>query len=300
MIELDEYIKGLDSAGEAERIYAAEDIGYANRAEGVPPLLERLPVESSRAVREAIFAALQSIEDDAVIEGAMRLLASQDSFLRNQAVDLLRHRGPRVIASLGRAFPEVPSDQRKLMLDVLAGLDGPGTSGIYDRALADSDVNVVITAVENVGNTHKQELRGRIEELAGAEHPMLAGACLEALAQIGDAHSLDVIRSRAGSVPDYLLPSYLKVLGAQGNQDAIVEAARMLESCGPHLHSSILDAITMLRQRHPSAPLRECLAEPVGNIVRNGSSPSIRNQAFHLLEGLSRHDGVRRRENDGA
>ena len=125
MIELDEYIKRLDSADEAERIYAAEDIGYANRAEGVPPLLERLPAESSRAVREAIFAALESIEDDAVIEGAIRLLASEDSFLRNQAVDLLRHRGPRVISFLSQAFPEADSDERKLMLDVLAGRRRP-------------------------------------------------------------------------------------------------------------------------------------------------------------------------------
>lgn len=253
MNELDEYIKGLDSAGEAERIYAAEDIGYANRAEGVPPLLERLPVEASRAVREAIVAALQSIEDDSVIEGALRLFASDDSFLRNQAVDLLRRRGPRVIASLRSAFPGAASRDRKLMLDVLAGVDGPGASEIYQQALADADVNVVITAVENVGNAHKLEFRGRIEELAAAEHPMLAGACLEALAQIGDAHSLEVIRSRAHPVPDYLLPSYLKLLGAHGGEEAIAETARMLESHGAHLHSSILAAIAMLRQRHPSA-----------------------------------------------
>ncbi|SPF53771.1 conserved hypothetical protein [Candidatus Sulfopaludibacter sp. SbA4] len=309
MIELDEHIGKLESADEAERIYAAEDIGYANRAEGVPPLLERLPAESSRAVREAIFAALENIEDDAVIQGAIRLLRSDDSFLRNQAVDLLRSRGPRVIASLSLAFPEADSDQRKLILDVLASVDGPGTSGIYERALADSDVNVVITAVESLGNARKTEFRAHIEEAVGAWHPMLTGACLEALAQIGNAHSLEVIRSHAaGSVADFLLPSYLKVLGAHGEESDVAEAAGMLDSRGAHLHAPILDAIAMLRQRHPSALLPESLVDPLERIVRIGNSPILRRQALHLLEGLTKQEGVveflaawqPRLENDGA
>jgi hypothetical protein len=295
MIELDQHIRRLESADEAERIYAAEDLGYANRAEGIQPLLERLPAESSRAVREAIFAALESIEDDAVIEGAVALLAAEDAFLRNQAVGLLRHRGPRVITSLSRAFPKVDSDQRKLMLDVLTGVDGPGASEIYARALADSDVNVVITAVENLGNARKTKFRGHIEELAVAGHPMLAGACLETLAQIGNAHSLEVIRSSVragGSVPDCLLPSYLKVLGAHGNQDNIAEAAGMLGSRGAHAQAAILDAITMLRRRHPLAPLPQSLVEPLKNIVRNGNPSILRHQTLRLLEGLKQYDGV--------
>jgi HEAT repeat protein len=295
MSELEEHIRKLDSTGEAERIYAAEDIGYANRAEGVPPLLERLPAESSRAVREAIFAALQSIEDDAVIEGAIRLLAREDSFLRNQAVDLLRHRGPRVISSLSRAFSRANRDERKLILDVLASVDGPGASGIYDRALADGDVNVVITAVESLGNARKAEFRGRIEELTAAGHPMLAGACLETLAQIGNSHSLEVVRSRAGAgshVADFLLPSYLKLLGVLGGEQELAETAGMLLSRGAHLQASILDAMTMLRRRHASAPLPESLVEPLQSIVRNGNSPIVRRQALRLLEGLTRLDGV--------
>jgi len=295
MIELDEHVRRLDSADEAERIYAAEDIGYANCPEGVPPLLQRLPAESSRAVREAIFAALQSIADDSVIQGAIRLLSSEDSFLRNQAVELLRHRGPGAISFLSRAFPMADADGRKLMLDVLASVDGPGASGIYGRALADGDVNVVITAVESLGNAGKTEFRERVEELAGEGHPMLAGACLETLARIGNAHSLEVIQSRAGAagpVADFLIPSSLKVLGAHGGQSAIGETAAMLHSRGAHLQPSILDAITMLRRRYPSAPLPESLVEPLENIVRNGNSPILRRQALGLLEGLAQHDGV--------
>ena len=58
MSSVNEYLEKLNCSDEAERIYAAEDIGYLNSAEGVPALLKRLGEEPSRAVREAIFQAL--------------------------------------------------------------------------------------------------------------------------------------------------------------------------------------------------------------------------------------------------
>ena len=42
MSSLNEYIEKLGCPDEAERTYAAEDIGYLNTPDGVPPLLERL------------------------------------------------------------------------------------------------------------------------------------------------------------------------------------------------------------------------------------------------------------------
>jgi HEAT repeat protein len=297
MIELARYVQRLNSADEAERIYAAEDIGYTNRAEGVVPLLERLPVEASRAVREAIFTALENIEDVAVTHGAIGLLTSEDSFVRNQAVELLRRRGPRVISLLIRAFPRAGKDQRKMLVDVLAGVDGPGSSELYQLALADSDVNVVITAVEILGGAAKVEFREQVEQLASTGNPMLAGSCLEALAHIGNELSLQAIRRSVGpacDLPDFLLPSYLKLLGAHGSKYAIAEAAAMLDSRGAHLRASILGAITMLRQRHPSEELPASLVDPLEDIIRNSTSPLQRRQAIRLLGGLKRHVGVAR------
>jgi HEAT repeat protein len=293
MMEIDEVVKKLDSADEAERIYAAEDIGYANRPEGIAPLLARLPAEDSRAVREAIFGALQSIDNDAVTEGAIELLSSEDSFVRNQAVELLRQRGPKVIPYLSRTFSSARKDQRKMVIDVLAGMDGPGSAEIYDRALADGDLNVVITAVEGLGNAGKTEFRERIEDLAAAGDPMLAGACLEALARIGNVHSLDAIRSRVaagGASADFLLPSYLRVLGAHGDEHSITEAAGILESHGSHLHAPILDAIARLRHRHPTAPLPQSLFEPLRTIIQSDHSSHLRHQALSLMHGLVRFE----------
>lgn len=43
MTDLRQCIESLTGGDEADRIYAAEDIGYANQAAGVEPLLARLP-----------------------------------------------------------------------------------------------------------------------------------------------------------------------------------------------------------------------------------------------------------------
>ena len=86
---------------------------------------------------------------------------------------------------------EDDKDKRKLVLDVLSGIQVSGAGEIYAAALGDNDPNVVITAVENLGRTRTEEFRGQIEELLQAgSHPMLVGACLEALVGIGHQSSL--------------------------------------------------------------------------------------------------------------
>src|SRR5690348_8926398 len=122
MTSLHEWIAQLSSDDEADRIYAAEDIGYANQSEGVGPLLAALEREPSRAVREALFGALLQIEDEAVIEGMIRLLDSEDSFLRNQAVELLRARFVESLPHLERVFRDGGHDRRKFVIDVIARL----------------------------------------------------------------------------------------------------------------------------------------------------------------------------------
>jgi HEAT repeat protein len=100
MSSLDEYIEKLGSPDETERTYAAEDIGYLNTPDGVPPLLERLGKETSRPVRDAIFQALIRIDANEAIQGSILLFGSEDPQIRNQAVDVLRHKGAQSIPFL--------------------------------------------------------------------------------------------------------------------------------------------------------------------------------------------------------
>jgi HEAT repeat protein len=286
-----ELIEKLSSADEADRIYAAEDLGYANDAEGVAPLLERLPNEPSRAAREAMFAALVEIEHDAVIQGALSLLDSDDSFLRNQAVQLLQARGETALPYLARAFQAGDRDRRKFVIDIVTRIHDGDPFGIYGPALSDADLNVVITAVESVGVRRETRFRGRIEEMISpSAHPMLLSACLEALARIGNRASLDWVRERlGGGLPDYLRPSYLKLLGAAGAPGDVREIAAFAGD--PMLDSAILNALAALRNRHPDLPIPLSLAGPLRAMVERNPAP-LAFQAVRLLSIFVREENV--------
>ena len=288
MSELQECIQRLENGDEPDRIYAAEDIGFANLAAGIGPLLARLPAEPSRAVREAIFAALLQIEDDSVVDAALGLLDSEDSFLRNQAVELLRALGGKTIPYLERAFAEGGPDRRKFVIDVISRLADSACFELYRRALEDPDPNVVITAVENIGNTRQWQFREQIERMVTPDaHPMLLGSCIEALVQIGDCRSVNVVWSSLGGVegmPGYLQASYLKLLGAKGSPAPLGEIAGFASVSA--LDGAVLNALTSLRNRFPDMTVPLTLARPLQDMaLRN--PPQLAYQALRLLSGLA-------------
>jgi HEAT repeat protein len=295
MTGLKEYAKQLDGSDEAERVYAAEDIGYLNDADGVPVLLERLGNENSRAVRDVIFQALIRIDADAAIEGSIRLLGNEDPQIRNQAVDVLRNKGARSIPFLNTAMQDGDKNVRKLILDILCGIRASGTEEIYSAALADQDQNVVITAVENLGKLRAEEFRSQIEDLLqpGA-HPMLISACLEALVGIGHESSLASIRRcfpTLATLPDFQLASCLKAIAALGSAREFAEVAGLLAVRGPHLRPAILNALIAIHPRCRSLDASESLLSDLRAMVESGDPPS-RYQAVRVLGIWSIRDDV--------
>jgi HEAT repeat protein len=277
-------------------IYAAEDIGYLNAPAGVGPLLERLGREPSLAVRDAIFQALIRIDGDAAIEGSVRLLASEDSQIRNQAVDVLRRKGARAIPFLQTVMGGGDKDVRKLVLDILSGGQAAGTREIYAAALTDSDPNVVMTAVENLGRIRAVEFRGPVEDLLqSAAHPMLIAACLEALAGLGQASSLAAIRRRfpdLPALPDFFLASCLKALAALGSAAEFAEVASLLPVRGAHLRPAMLSALLAISARCPAPDPGENLLHALRAAVETGDPPLCCYQAVRVLGLWATRDDV--------
>jgi HEAT repeat protein len=296
MNELTECLVKLDGPDEAERIYAAEDIGYLNAGDGVAPLLERLSKERSRAVRDAIFQALTRIDSDAAIGGCIGLLASDAPQIRNQAVEVLRRKGAASIPFLGTLMREGDKDLRKLALDVLAEVNLAGAESIYQAALSDPDPNVVITAVENIGRVHALEFRGRIEELLlTGSHPMLVGVCLEALAGIGNERSLAILRQRFSPLetqPDFFLVSCLKAIGALGTDREFVEVASLLVKRGPQLRPAILGALIAIHQRHAGIAHDDDLLPLLRIAIDDLATPGCCYQGVRALGFVSARDDV--------
>lgn len=290
MEDLQALIQTLNIGDEADRIYAAEDIGFANHPAGVAPLLARLDSEDSRAVRGAIFQALARIADEAVLKAAVRLLSSDDPDDRNQAVGLLQHAGARALPSLIATAASEDRDLRKLALDVIAGIGTPEAAALIGGRLEDRDPNVAITAVEQAGLMRLTEHRARIEALfLESRHPMLTGVCLEALSRIGDAGSIATVRRRfddLGRVPDLFLPSLLKLIAAHATADEWGLTVNVFLSGAPHLRSAALDSLAALASRGCAAPISAALLAALRRAASTGESEAIRYQAQATLDLL--------------
>jgi HEAT repeat protein len=296
MSALAEYAEKLNSCDEAERIYAAEDIGYLNVPEGVAPLLQRLDREGSRTVREMIFQALLRIDADVAIEASVRLLESEDPQVRNQAVEVLRHKGGRAIPFLQAVMRDGDKDLRKLVLDVLSGIRAAGSEAIYAAALGDQDQNIVITAVENLGGVRAEEYRSPIEDLLQpGSHPMLIAACMEALAGIGNDDSLAAIRRcfpDFAAMPDFLLAPCLKSIAALGSGAEFAQVSDLLRLRRPHLRSAILGALlTMYPRCRVPDPGQDLLAA-LRQVIEDGDPTLCRYQAVRVLGIWAARDDI--------
>jgi HEAT repeat protein len=258
---MEETILQLSSPDECERIYAAEDIGLAGLSEGIGPLFQRVVEEPSQAVREAIFAALAQIPDTSVMERAAQLLTSDDSGIRNQAVELLQSRGGAVVPELRRLLAADDQDLRKFAVDVLSRIETPEIEELLGIALGDSDANVVVTALENIRHCHSPALRQTVlrHALSGA-HPMLVLSALEALGRIGDAECYRRIREKFPTLeatPSLYRQPALKLLGANGDGGDLLELWTFLTTCEANLRSAVLDALSSLLARVGAAGIPE-------------------------------------------
>jgi HEAT repeat protein len=301
MSNLDEYIERLGDEGEIERTYAAEDLGYLNAPEAVLPLLERLQVETSPVVRITIFQALLRIDSDETIAGSIGLLGSDDSQIRNLAVGVLQRKGQRSLPFLKRAMREGDRDTRKFVLDALAGIQSSGAGEIYAAALHDDDLNVVITAVENLGQIRAEEFREPIENLLTENaHPMLVAACLEALAGIGNESSLAALRRvfpKLTELPQFFLTPCLKAIAALGGESEFNELLGLLPARTPQASAAVLGSLITLYERgiyrrspppEPSAPLLTALQ----GLVESNQPAPCRYQAVRVLGFWAQRDDV--------
>jgi HEAT repeat protein len=289
---LEEAILQLSSMDECDRIDAAEDIGLAARSEGVHPLFQRVIQEPSRAVREAIFAALALIPDEAVIQQATQLLSHDDPGLRNQALELLQTRGSAVLPEVRRLLMAADRNLRKFAVDLLSHHDSREIEELLEIALRDKDPNVVITALENVRHCHTPELRRVVLQHAlSGVHPMLVLAAWEALGRIGDAECYRQIRARFPTLKNtpllYLRPA-LKLLSANGKNGDLLELGNFLTNCAPDLRPAVLDALHCLLVRLGAAGVPDVLGRDLLARLPETTVSAERYQSLILLGHFGR------------
>ncbi len=281
----------LASADEVDRIYAAEDLGFSTDPRAPEILINALGLEPSTAVREAIFLALEQSRAPGVLEQVARLLQSDSAFVRNHAITVLQARDDEAAELLVARYAGETADVRKLILDTLATSDTELVTKVLSAGLKDACLNVVIAAVEHVGDYRRVALVPEVEVLleTGGQ-PQLLAACLEALAACGMEESRGVLLRRFprfGTVPSFLRPQWVRALaalGAPGDIKLLVGAA----AAEPELVASLADALLVLKRRFDRVKAPE-LRDVVAVLAEAPSVPEL--TRYQLIRALALFEG---------
>jgi len=283
-------IAGLTLADETDRIYAAEDLGHTGTAEAVAPLMERLAIEPSRKVRETIFSALERLDRPEVRVHMAILLDSDDAFLRNQAVALLQRAGAAAVPVLLARMSDADPDVRKFVLDTAAGISSPDVEPIYDAAMRDTDVNVLIAVLEYLSQQRKTRFKAAVEGIfLNAKEPMLVCAAFAALLQIGDTTSWQTIRQRyptAANVPGWELGWWIRALGEFGLAGEIEVFQEVLQEHDGKVASDTIDALERFQIRHGRVEISEVFWTLLQELLQTTMPPEDKLQLLRVIGGF--------------
>ena len=112
----------LDSEDEADRRYAAEDLGELRNPAAIPKLVKTLR-DPVIAVREAAADALINIGGEKVCEAIVPLLDHDDATLRNLALEVLERLHADSIEACIELYNSESNDLRKVAIDTLGKIE---------------------------------------------------------------------------------------------------------------------------------------------------------------------------------
>ncbi len=289
-MDIQTLIASLAGEDETDRSNAAEDLGYANAAESIAPLVERLAVEPSRKVRETVLLALERINHPEVLDLMAALLGSDDAFLRNQAVGLLQRKGAAAVPVLLARMHDADADVRKFALDAAAGIASPKVERIYDAAIRDPDLNILIAVLEYVGEQRKSRFRPTVEAIfLDATEPMVVCAAFAALLQIGTAASWQSIRWRyptATRVPNWQLGWWIRALGEFGGAAEIEIFHELLQLHDGKVAGDVLDALERFQGRHGRVEITDAFWTLLRELQQDTLAPEDKLQLLRVVGGF--------------
>ena len=280
-------VAALDNPEESGRRHAAREIGESDDPEACGVLIAHLHKERSRAVKDALLWGILNTRRSSSMESIVGLLRDEDPFVRAEAAAMLQRAGEDATECLIQVLGGGDRDLRKFSVDILSQASSGVPDSFYLTALRDDDINVVISAVENIGLGHRTAFAEPVLSIAlGPSHPMAVCACLEALTLIGTRPMLDALRVKfpdAAEAPGIYLQPFLKLIGGVAGPESIDEVCRTIARKGPAVHATAIDAIAKITSRHAVAQLNEFCEDVLCGLLQSELDGVVR---FHLVRLL--------------
>lgn len=227
----EQLISALNDKDESERLYSTEDISDSGETELSVELISRLKIETSEVVKNSILSALQRMEHPSAYLELFKLFSAEDAFLRNSAVSIFGSYREEAVTFLSSYLDHSNKEVRKLILDSLVGIANnhsntrESVSEILRAYLHDPEINVVITAVEYIGELGDVSSIDDLSELfLRNTEPMLAFTILDVILKIGNKEDLEkaltnLFQNNFSNTDTFDMPQMLRFLAQSGRKE---------------------------------------------------------------------------------
>jgi HEAT repeat protein len=180
--------RALRSDEAAQRRQAAREL--ARFPEGAPILCDHLEREPAVSVRSVIMTALIQSRARAAAEGLIRYLRSENTALRNEAIEALQEMPDEIAPHMEALLSDPDSDVRIFAVNILSVLrNARAPEWLHKVILDDGHVNVCAAAVDclaEVGTPASIQALKKLR-LRFGDQPFMTFAIDAALKRIGDA-----------------------------------------------------------------------------------------------------------------
>lgn len=288
---MDHIVQALNSNDETQRIYAAQDMGEQNDPEMAAPLVQRLLIEKSQIVKDAIVFNLSKIPCTRIYENLFEMFDSHDAFIRNAAVTVFGSEKDEAIGFLTAHLDHANREIRKLILDALY------TTGTYESVLAiraglhDPSVNVQITAAEYLGILEDKDSIDDMVKLIEQKEPMLRFALLDALSCMKESGIIKKVMDVLGAGDDInkldplYIPGIIKLAAKSGDLDFICDVFENISNSNIYA-DDIMRAVGETKLRFKNILEECCILEMTTAIAKDKNlRDKVRYNAVELLLG---------------
>lgn len=254
MDNIQRLVAELRDPDEMIRRNAAEDLGDYRTTEAVFALAEALN-DSSRGVSEAAAESLVMIGTEKVVHVVVPLLASENTFLRNYAKEILAQLGETAVPSLIESLNNEDRDVRKFAIDALEEINSPKSIPCVVKAVEDPDINIAAVAVEVLGRLGDETvIPSIIDHMDG--NSWMNGACLRALGEVGTEKALEFILDRLKNPGDLIeVFAGVQALGRIGSPRSIGLLLDLLKKQPDIFAEAVIVALESIIRQHQEMDL---------------------------------------------
>ncbi len=228
-----------------EKIKALDKIKESDDYELISDLIDLLEGIKNRVLKERILIVLNYMIPKSDFRCVEKMFRSPDPFVRNGVVEIIKRSNIPLIKFLKHLSDDDDRDVRKFVIDALSREKSEEVLQILRRRLNDTDINIVYTAIEYLGNFKDEKSVEQIESiLMSSDSMMVICSALEALSKINKTTKKDVIldRFKKDSNP-MIIFSILKFLSTFGTKDDLDYIEYILENHGLIYLKEIVDCI---------------------------------------------------------